>query len=46
MVQTFRGRSVRIRSTGRLFLETDGESLGHSPFVFEISEKSIKIVRS
>lgn len=46
IVETFRGKSVRIRSTGRLFLETDGESLGHSPFVFEISERVLKIVRA
>ena len=44
MVKTFRGKQIRIRSTGRLFLETDGESLGHTPFTFEIIPCGIRAV--
>jgi diacylglycerol kinase (ATP) len=44
IVSTFRGTSVRIRSVGKIYLEADGESLGHSPFVFEILPRSLKVV--
>ncbi len=44
MVETFRGENIRIRSTGKVFLETDGESLGHTPFTFEIVPRCIRIV--
>lgn len=43
-VSTYKGKSVRIRSTEKLYLEADGESLGTSPFVYEILPKSLKIV--
>jgi YegS/Rv2252/BmrU family lipid kinase len=44
IVSTFRGKHIRIRSTGSIYLETDGESLGHTPFVFEILPRCLKIV--
>ena len=44
MVATFRGENIRIRSTGKVFLETDGESLGHTPFTFEILPRCIRVV--
>jgi len=44
MVKTFRGKQIRIRSTGRIYLETDGESLGHTPFTFEIIPLGIRTV--
>ena len=44
MVKTFRGKQIRIRSTGRLYLETDGESLGHTPFTFDIIPLGLRIV--
>ncbi len=46
-VQTHQGRSVTVRSTNKelSFLETDGESLGHSPFSFSIIPKSITIIK-
>jgi len=44
IVKTFRGKLIRIRSTGKLYLETDGESLGHTPFTFEIIPLGIKTV--
>ena len=45
-VQTHRGKTVSIfSSTGnQTQLETDGESLGHSPVSFQIIPKSIKII--
>jgi diacylglycerol kinase (ATP) len=44
MVRTYRGRSIRIRSTGKVYLETDGESLGHTPFTFEILPICLRVV--
>ena len=46
MVSTFRGRSIRIRSTEKIYLETDGESLAHSPFTFEIIPRCLKVIIS
>ncbi|MCX6244480.1 MAG: diacylglycerol kinase family lipid kinase [Bacteroidetes bacterium] len=43
-VSTFRGKSIRIRSAGKIYLEADGESLGHSPLNFEILPRSLKVV--
>ena len=43
-VNTFTGKNVRIRATGKLYLEADGESLGNSPFVFEILSRSLTVV--
>lgn len=44
IVRTYRGKTIRIRSTGRIYLEADGESLGHSPFVYEILPRSLKVI--
>ena len=44
IVKTYRGQTIRIRSTGRLYLEADGESLGHSPFVYEILPRGLKVI--
>ncbi|MEI7897956.1 MAG: diacylglycerol kinase family protein [bacterium] len=44
MVATFRGENIRIRSTGKVYLETDGESLGHTPFIFEILPRCVMVV--
>jgi YegS/Rv2252/BmrU family lipid kinase len=43
-ISTFRGKSIRIRSVGKIYLEADGESLGHSPFFYEILPQSLKVV--
>jgi diacylglycerol kinase family enzyme len=45
-VQTHRGRSVSIISTSNdpSSLETDGESLGQTPFTFKVIPKSLKII--
>ena len=44
MVKTFRGKTIRIRSTGKIYLEADGESLGHTPFTYEIIPKALIVV--
>jgi len=44
VVKTFRGKSIRIRSTGKIYLETDGESLGHTPFTYEIIPGVLKVI--
>lgn len=45
-VETYRGNTVSIISSTRnqSNLETDGESLGHSPFTFTIIPKSVKVI--
>ncbi len=43
-ISTFRGKLIRIRSVGKIYLEADGESLGHSPFIYEILPQSLKVV--
>jgi len=44
IVKTFRGKNIRIRSTARIYLETDGESLGHTPLTFEIIPRCLNII--
>ena len=44
IVRTYRGKTIRIRSTGRIYLEADGESLGHTPFVYEIIPQGLKVI--
>lgn len=43
-VSTYKGKSIRIRSVGRIYLEADGESLGHTPFVYEIIPLGLRVV--
>lgn len=42
-VDSFTGKSIRVESDDRIMLETDGESLGHTPLEFSIIPKSVKI---
>jgi diacylglycerol kinase family enzyme len=44
MVMTSRGKTIRIRAVDKIFLETDGESLGHTPFTFEVVQQCLRIV--
>jgi YegS/Rv2252/BmrU family lipid kinase len=44
LVDTYRGRAVSIDSQPLIHLETDGESLGHSPLTFEIIPRSIRVL--
>lgn len=43
-VDTYQGKSIRISSNTNIFLETDGESLGHTPMDFEIIPRSICVL--
>jgi YegS/Rv2252/BmrU family lipid kinase len=43
-VDSFTGRSIRVESADRIMLETDGESLGHTPLEFSILPKSVKVI--
>lgn len=41
---SFKGDQIRIESDPEINLETDGESLGHTPVEFEIIPKSIRAI--
>jgi YegS/Rv2252/BmrU family lipid kinase len=43
-VATFTGKKISIKSKPAISLEADGESLGHSPFEFEIMPKILRVV--
>lgn len=43
-VSTFIGKRITIQSNPAISLEADGESLGYSPFEFEIIPQSLKVV--
>ena len=43
-VETLVGKHIRIESEIPVLLETDGESLGHSPFEFQIVPTSVKVI--
>lgn len=45
-IQTHQGKTVEIHSTShnQSLLETDGESLGYSPFTFQIIPQSLKVI--
>ena len=43
-VDSYTGKSIRIESTDKIHLETDGETLGHTPIEFSIIPKSVRII--
>jgi diacylglycerol kinase (ATP) len=43
-VSVFQGKTVKITSDEKIYMEADGESLGHSPFFYEILPGSLKVV--
>ena len=45
-VSYFNGKTIRVEAkpANKLYLETDGESLGHSPMQFELIPKAIKLI--
>ncbi len=43
-VKTFRAKTIDVYSQEKLYLEVDGESLGHSPFHFEILPQTLKVI--
>jgi diacylglycerol kinase family enzyme len=45
-VESYNGKKILIRSKGKVFLETDGENLGHTPFEFEILPRKLRVIRA
>lgn len=43
-VESYTGKVININSPSVLHLETDGETLGHSPLAFRIIPKSVKVI--
>ncbi|MEI6061013.1 MAG: diacylglycerol kinase family protein [Bacteroidota bacterium] len=43
-VSTFRSSKIIIHSEPPMYMEADGESLGHTPFVFNILPRSLNVV--
>lgn len=43
-VSTYRGKVISMKSSKKIYLEVDGESLGHTPFTFEILPRCLKVV--
>jgi diacylglycerol kinase (ATP) len=44
-VSTCRGTAINMQSSKKIYLEVDGESLGHTPFSFGIIPRALKVVR-
>jgi len=43
-VESYTGKEISINSPSVLHLETDGETLGHSPMEFRIIPRSVKVI--
>ena len=43
-VSTSRGKVITMTSSKRIYLEVDGESLGHTPFTFEVIPRCLTVV--
>jgi diacylglycerol kinase family enzyme len=43
-IQTFRGQKITVESSPEVLIEIDGESLGHSPFSFDILPKALNVI--
>jgi YegS/Rv2252/BmrU family lipid kinase len=43
-VNTYQGKTVTVESNRKMYLEADGESLGHTPFRFEVLPRSLKVI--
>ena len=43
-VDSYTGKSIRVDSSDKIQLETDGESLGHTPIEFTMIPKSVKVI--
>ena len=44
LIEGFTGKRIRIDSNPPIYVETDGESLGHTPVEFEILPKSLQVI--
>jgi YegS/Rv2252/BmrU family lipid kinase len=43
-VDSYTGKSIRVESSDTIHLETDGETLGHTPIEFSIIPKSVRVI--
>ncbi|MFC2080199.1 diacylglycerol/lipid kinase family protein [Bacteroidota bacterium] len=43
-VESYTGKVISVNSPSVLLLETDGETLGHSPMEFQIIPRSVKVI--
>ncbi len=43
-VESYTGKTINVDSKSILHLETDGETLGHSPLEFQIIPRSVKVI--
>jgi diacylglycerol kinase (ATP) len=43
-IKGYKGKNIKIDSDRLIYVESDGESLGHTPVEFNIIPKSINIV--
>ncbi|MDA3822775.1 MAG: diacylglycerol kinase family lipid kinase [Bacteroidales bacterium] len=43
-VESYTGKTINVDSKSILHLETDGETLGHSPMEFQIIPRSVKVI--
>ena len=43
-VSTYTGKSIQIKSQPKCWIEADGETLGESPFRFEIIPRALKVI--
>jgi diacylglycerol kinase family enzyme len=43
-VATYVGKAIRIESDPAIQIEVDGESLGHSPFEFNLLHRALRVV--
>jgi diacylglycerol kinase family enzyme len=43
-VSTSRGKVITMTSSKKIYLEVDGESLGHTPFTFEVIPRCLTVV--
>jgi YegS/Rv2252/BmrU family lipid kinase len=45
-IDTFKTKTLKVESEKTIFLELDGESVGNSPFEFEVVPKALKVLSS
>jgi YegS/Rv2252/BmrU family lipid kinase len=43
-VKTYQGKKISVVSTRKLYIEADGESLGHTPLTFEVLPRSLSVI--
>jgi YegS/Rv2252/BmrU family lipid kinase len=43
-VKTYKARKIKVEAGQNFYLEVDGESLGHTPFTFEILSQALHVI--